>query len=464
MHGNSPREYLNSILTPTDRLQVDPGGNLLIEEYRASDLLEQYGSPLFVVSESTIRTNFRRFEQAFSSRWPGPVTIMYAVKSNNNTAIRAIIHSEGGGGDCFGLGELYATFLGGADPKKVVMNGSNKSEEELEAAVEKGVIVNIDAVEEIDLLSSIAKRHRKTVEVNLRVKIAPESLKNLGSDYLGVDSDVRRFLIREKWGFSRQEATVLTKRILTIPNLELIGYHVHTPRFTRNPELFSTCTKEFAEAVVGMAEETGFVPKMIDIGGGWPRERDPESRNYSLNPYSLEDFAALVVDSLLGPLQDAGLPIPELRAEPGRYVVGNASILLGRVGTIKRDFGNIWVNVDMSTNLLPRVDTSGSTYHIVPATGMDREYVDTVQIVGPTCIDSRLADSWPLPEMKRGEPMAVLDAGMYSESTATQFNGLPRPATILASGNAVDVIKRRETIEDVFGTMQIPDRLLQQDA
>lgn len=458
LHGNTPRQHLENVLTLTDPLSVSPAGDLCVDGHAAEQLLTEYGSPLYVISEMTLRANFRRIRKAFEDLWPARVAILFAIKSNNNPAIRAVIHDEGGGGDCFGLGELHATFEGGADPDLVAMNGGNKSEEELRAAVDRGINVNIDAEDEIDMLLRICEEQGKTVNVALRIKSAPEDLADVPSDYLGIDRDTRLFLMREKWGFSAPVAARLVRRILATPGLRLRGFNIHTPRFTQNPSLFARCNEDFAEMIVRIRDETGYVPELIDIGGGWPRDRDPESRSHELNPNSVERFAEAVTGAILKVFRAHDMPVPELRLEPGRFIVGNAGVLLGRIGATKRDCGMVWVNADFSTNNLVRIDTASSAYHFLPAAGMDRPYAERVQIVGPTCIDSRIVDDWPVPPLLRGEPVAVLDAGMYSESTATQFNSIPRPATIMIGENSIDLIRRRETVEDLYAATSVPER------
>src|SRR6516165_7998257 len=145
----TPADTLQRIMTASDRLSVSRSGELVIESVLALDLLKEYGSPLYVVSEATLRTNFRRVRQAFTDVWPTAVNILYAIKANNNLAIRAILFQEGAGGDCFGDGEFYATFLGGADADKIVVNGSNKTYDEVERAAKLGVRINIDAEDEL---------------------------------------------------------------------------------------------------------------------------------------------------------------------------------------------------------------------------------------------------------------------------------------------------------------------------
>jgi diaminopimelate decarboxylase len=124
--SRTPAQQLEAVMTQTDRLAVSPDGELLIENISATQLLGQFGSPLYVFSESTLRDNYRRIHQAFDDAWPGTVNIMYAIKANTNLAVRAILHQEGAGGDCFSEGELYATFKGRRRP------GPNRTERRIQ--------------------------------------------------------------------------------------------------------------------------------------------------------------------------------------------------------------------------------------------------------------------------------------------------------------------------------------------
>jgi diaminopimelate decarboxylase len=148
---------------------ADAHGRLYIEQCAARDLVERFGSPLYVTSESQIRQNYRRFVKAFTDRYPdNGIIVLYALKANNNLAIRRIFHQEGAGCDCFGAAELWATFAGGADPDKVVLNGSNKADDELREAVRLGVTVTVDCLEELEMLNAIAASHGRKVPIHLR--------------------------------------------------------------------------------------------------------------------------------------------------------------------------------------------------------------------------------------------------------------------------------------------------------
>lgn len=454
-------EYLAAVKIGTDSLDVDSRGVLTIGGVAADQLVAEFGSPLFVISESTVRQNFRNARRAFSERWPAPVNVMYAIKANNNLAVRAIISDEGGGGDCFGAGELYATFQGGADPTLIAMNGSLKTPEEIDDAVRLGVTVNIDAEDEIERIRDAARRHGVRAKVMLRLKVMSEYLKTVGSDYLGIPDQVGIFsrIHDIKFGFSLEAAAGLTRRLAEIPELDHVGFHYHVGRYSLRKDVIAEFYSGFAKAVVEIHRKTGFWPQIIDIGGGIPRQRDPESRTLALNELRIDDYAEAVCEALLGSLADTGLSTPALWLEPGRHIIGNASVLLTTVGTVKRDIEQVWANVDASTNLLMRIDTSGSRYHILPASGMNRSFKETARIVGATCIPSVFSANQHVPDLQAGDILAVLDTGMYSETTSTQFNGIPRPATVLVNEGSAELIKARETVEDVFRLHQIPDRL-----
>ena len=446
---------LAKILTPSDRL-ASAEGRLMMGGQDAGLLLQRFGSPLYVVAEDTLRQNYRRLHAAFAAAWPGPVTVMYAVKANNTLAIRAVLSQEGAGGDCFGLGELHACLAGGTDPARMVMNGSNKSAPEVEAAIAQGVLINIDAEDEIGLIERLAPPGRR-VPVNLRLKPLPPELDSFSAAFFKAEGGMAEAVRRTKWGYSAAAAAPLVHRICQSPALELRGYSAHVGRFSERPEAFAAVASGLGRDIVQLHAETGFWPGMLDIGGGWPRQREPESRGPAINPHSIEDYAVAAAAALLGALGDR--PIPALWLEPGRYLVGNAVTLLTTAGTIKRDLGLAWVHVDASTNNLMRIDTSRAWHHILPATRMDAPMDETVQVVGGTCIPSVLGADRMLPHLHPGDVLAVLDAGMYAEAISTQFNALGRPASVMVSADGAHLVKRRETVADLFAHHLIPGYL-----
>ena len=457
----TPETVLRQWLTPSDHLDVSPDGDLMIEGVSARELVTTFGSPLYVISEATLRQNFRRIKSAFEARWPEPVNVMYAIKANPNIAVRAILHDEGAGGDCFSLGEIQATFEGGADPGKIVVNGSYKPDDVIHCAIERGLTINLDSEEEADSVEYIARQTGKAVRVAIRIKVLPEDyFREFESDCFK-RPDFFQAMRRSKWGETTAGARRIIERLQNHPRLRLTGYHTHIGRASREPEMFAAIGGEFARIISELYGETGFAPDMVDLGGGWARERDPEASGDLRNPHPIEDYAQAVCDAMGGEFRRAAMPMPQIWLEPGRYIVGNAGVFLTTIGLIKKDdeLGYTWVNVDSSTNNLLQADLFGYTYMAVAAEGMKRPTTRNVDLVGLTCVPSVFVRDCPFPDVRVGELVVVLDAGMYAEAKCHQFNSLPRPATALVSGKSSWLIRRRETIQDVFSTMVIPERL-----
>ncbi len=458
---STPADALTDVLTPSDRLAVDDNGDLLIEGARAADLVAEFGSPLFVYSDATLRANYRRARAAFEAVWPGPVNVMYAIKCNPNFALRAVLFQEGAGGDCFGIPEIEATFAGGADPALIALNGGNKTWTEVHRAVQLGITINMDAEEEIDLVERVAADLDATVRVNIRLKVVPGAFADFKSDAYPLDGDIRPFLDRLKWGVTLPTAERMVRRLQGHERLKLTGYHSHFGRIDQALQVYADFDGEVGRMIAELYKATGFAPEVIDLGGGWPRKRDPESRSTEMNSYEIEDYASAAIGALRAPLEAAGIPTQWLWAEPGRYIAGNAGVLLTRAGTVKRDGGFTWVNVDASQNILPMIVNEGSANLITVATGMHREPVGPVDIVGPICIPSVLAQDSRLPEVIEGDVLVVLDAGFYAESEASVINSVPFPAGVLVEDGKPELIRRAQTWQEVFATQIIPDRLRQ---
>lgn len=204
---------------------------------------------------------------------------------------------------------------------------------------------------------------------------------------------------------------------------------------------------------------TGFSPTVLDMGGGYPRERDGESGRLDLNPHPVEDYLDALTGGLRHGLEAHDLALPDLWIEPGRYIAGNAGVLLGTVGAVKRDLGKTWVHVDFSVNNLIRIDLMGVKHHLLAAERLHERPTGRVDVVGPLCAGSPLGADRPMPVLARGDLVAALDAGMYAEIFTARYNGVPLPATVLVNDGQAELIKMRETVEDVFSRHRVPERL-----
>jgi diaminopimelate decarboxylase len=453
------RRSAREIVGQDGPIRVDEDGLLWIEGRAAPELAEAYGTPLYVTSEAQIRANVRRLRQAFEARWPR-VQLLFATKANANLAIRRVLVDEGVGGDCFGLGELAVSLQAGVPPDLLVLNGSNKQPAELRAAIEAGVIINIDDRGELDVVAGLAEQLGRPAEVCLRMlpfTYADPATLEPGLAEIAADTS------HDKWGMDRQTIVEIVPNALESAWLGLRGLHLHVSRLRSTPEAFELASRLVAACIAELHDRFGWQPELLDFGGGYPHERDPESGAPSGSHAvgTPEEYAEAITSTLRTALADRSLREPQLLLEPGRRLVSNATVLLTRVGVVKRlpTGSTTWVNVDASTNHCPRVPLQGYYYEIVHATkGRDPGVMD-VNVVGPTCVIDLLGEQRPLPSVGQDDLLAVLDVGGYAEVLSTQFNLLPRPASVLVDGDASELIRRRETIDDLLATQVVPARL-----
>jgi diaminopimelate decarboxylase len=188
---------------------------------------------------------------------------------------------------------------------------------------------------------------------------------------------------------------------------------------------------------------------------------DEQQTHDICNPFTIHDYAEAVAGPLLHVFEKAGLSVPNLYVEPGRYIAGNSTVLLATVGYVKPDRGRTWVSVDASINDLMMRETRNYAYCVIPAEQMDDPYAKAPVVTGPLCYGGRpLSDRAELPSLTTGQLIAFLDAGAYAETHACRINGVPRPATILVNSEQGQIIRRRERITDVFETQVLPDRFV----
>jgi diaminopimelate decarboxylase len=440
-----------------ENIAYNSDGELCVEDVPVDQIVREHGTPLFITSAAQIRQNYRRFYAAFADRYPS-VHIHFAIKANNNLAIRRILTQEGAGGECFGMGELWATLQGGTDPAHTVINGSNKSTEEIYAAIEAGVTLNIDATDELDRIQDACKQLNRRATVSFRVKPFIESLKDVPGP--GSYKSIAEIPVDVKWGLTTDTICAMIEQAQADPLIDLNGFSFHLGRKTTDVTVFGRAAAGVVDFIAQVRDRTGFTAKSIDLGGGYAHHRDPEGGVQNAQAPEIEAYAEAICSSIIETLDAHDLGRPTLILEPGRNLVGNTTLLIGSVGAVKEYAPRMpWVHLDVSTNHLMRILTAGYYHHTVPVRRSAADELRDVQIVGPNCSPDVLEPTVQMPALKRGDLVAVLDAGMYAETNANQFNGIPRPATVLVSGSNVDIIKERETVEDVFAKQRVPSWL-----
>jgi diaminopimelate decarboxylase len=446
-------------------------GRLHVEDCDVTELARRHGTPCYVVSEGQLRANARRIAAAFGAAWPhGPVEVLPAFKAALSLAVRAILTDEGLGCDAFGAPELRAALRAGVPGERISVNGPRKDAATLAVAIAAGATVTLDDVGELDALRAAVAAAGRPARVHLRLR--PDYARiTAPSDFSADGASVAQVAHAYKPGVPPEQASALAAAILAEPDVELSGLMVHLGRHRADVDTWGLMAACVADAVGTLvAALDGWAPRELDIGGGFPTPRDPLRRapgdDGSLEPVTppIEAFAEVIGAELARGLRARGVS-PDglvLQVEPGRSLHADTGIHLTTIRGIKRTTvptERTWLETDTSEQFLLDTIVEGNRWPVVVAGRADAPPAGRVDLVGCSCgFDVLVADA-SLPEIAPGDVVALLDTGAYQESLATNFNALPRPATVLVSGDRSDVIRRREREDEVFARDVVPARL-----
>ena len=476
------------------------GGLLYIEECNTLDLIKKYGSPLFVYSEDQLRRNIRRFQNSFQDRWKnGPVKVMPAAKANWISAIQKIIADEGCGCDVYSPGEFSIALKAGFDPDYISVNGIPKDPDHIARSVKEKARITIDSVEEIDVIEAAAAKLNQKAKVRLRLKPALPGFTKF-SDFSPsgpISTDIATSAY--KGGLVLKDVIEIGKKIMASKHVELVGLHEHHGRHSPSLKYWIEQMKSFAREIGEVSKAlNGFQPVEIDIGGGFACLRDPFNAESSYSePYelaamhaisnglrmlgtkwrykalskiidqflickpnqkrapSVEEYAEACTGTLLRELPKHGVKTEGLmlQLEPGRGLHGDTAIHLTTVKNIKRmEYPIKWNHVIIDTTEF--WFTGGRYEHhlhdYIFANKTEAENRIKVDIVGRSCYGDRLIPTVKVPEdVKVGDILAMFDVGAYQEVSMSNFNAMPRPATILVKGDQAAIIRKAETEADV---------------
>ncbi|MGC9324169.1 MAG: SCP2 sterol-binding domain-containing protein [Desulfomonilia bacterium] len=441
---------------------VNEHGYFMIEGLSCTELADRYGTPLFVTSEGQLRENIRTVKAAVSNAYPeNEVNVMWAIKSNTTFAFRKIMNEEGAGGDCFSPGEIYATFITGADPKLFLLNGSDRGEEAFRMAVEIGMPITLDHIDDLSTVERLCTEYGKSSTCFLRVKCELNSLKDVYSTFApGIKLPLE--VLNLKFGVTYPEAVEIGLASKQCAHVTVDGIHSHIGRDVHLPEHWRGYAYDMVDVCSRFQKDTGITVSTLDLGGGFAEKRDPSSHDLTRLAAPVEEYVNKIAEGVRQGCRDHGFPMPRLWIEPGRNLIGPTTVLISRVGNVKRTPGVCtWVHVDASCNFLPSVERhNGMSYHLLVGTRARNRAEELVDIVGPNCSGDIIQPRRRLPRMERGDLLVFLDVGAYNLVAANQFNSIPRPASVLVNGTTSDIVQERETIMDVFSRQRIPARLL----
>jgi diaminopimelate decarboxylase len=400
------------------------GGELYAEQVPLSAIAERFGTPCFVYSRAMLVRAFASFDDPFAGR---AHLICYAAKANPSLAILSLFAGLGSGFDIVSGGELERVLAAGGEPAKVVFSGVGKRSDEIELALAKGILCfNVESESELHRISRIAAATRTTAPVSLRVNpdVDPKT-----HPYIATG------LKQSKFGVPFEDALRLYREARELPGIAIAGvdYHIGS-QITEIPPFLDALDKLLG--LVAQLEAEGIRLHHLDLGGGLGiRYRDecpPEPGAY--------------LGALLQRLQGRREII---LLEPGRALVGNAGLLLTRVEYLKHGAERNFAVVDAAMNDLVRPALYEAFHDIVPVrarTGSARCY----DVVGPVCESGDFLGRERWLDIEEGDLMAVMSAGAYGMSMASNYNSRPRAAEVLADGSALHLIRERERVADLF--------------
>jgi len=450
---------------------------LQVEQVDLAQLAEQFGTPLFVVSESRLRANYRRIRDAFAASWGGSVNVMFAIKTNYSLAVRRILSQEGAGGDAFGPGELMATLVAGTDPARTSLGGSGKATAAIHEAVARGVRITVDALDELPRIAAAARDSGRRAVLTLRSKPRLDELndyRSVASPYrMGAEIPLGDWVWDNKWGLTLEEACEAVRLIEAAPELDARGVHSHVGRHYGYTPQYVAAVPGLVRWIAELRDQTGWAPAWVNLGGGWAMEDDPVLRGPGSQRLAgghpemwahprgpIEEIAGEVCAELRRRLAEANLDVPVIELEPGRYIVTDAVLLLSRVVSVKNQPGIArYINVDASVAHFPIPELQDAANPVVVVDRLAEPLDGATAIVGPSCFEDLLSWGRPLPVLEAGDLIAFLGAGACADSYSATTNAIPRPAVVLVADDRADLIKRRETIQDIFNRDQIPERL-----
>ena len=407
---------------------------LYCEEIPVRQIAQEVGTPFYLYSHATLVRHFHAFDGAFEG---ADRLVCYSAKANASLAVLKLLNRLGSGLDIVSGGELYRGLKAGISPGKIVYSGVGKRIDEIDLALQTGILMfNIESLEELELIDSRAGTLK--TEAPIAIRVNPD-----------VDAKTHPYistgLRKNKFGIDTATAMDAYRAAQKLENVTIVGIDCHIGSQITDVQPF----KDALESLKYLIKELttmGIDIRYLDMGGGLGITYDREA------PPDPADYARAIVSSL------GSLPV-KLILEPGRVIVGNAGILVTR--TLYRKTGSVknFVIVDAGMNDLLRPTLYGA-FHAVQPVVLGSDLKITADVVGPICETSDfLAQDRELPSVGNGELLAVMSTGAYGFSMASNYCSRPRLAEVMVNGDRFDVIRKRQEYEDLIAGESLPPYL-----
>ena len=406
-------------------------GQLHVESVALSDIAARFDTPCYVYSRSALETALDEFQKELVGI---DSLVCYAVKANANLAVLNVFARRGAGFDIVSTGELKRALAAGADPKKIVFSGVGKSAAEMVFALETGILCfNVESAPELERLNDVAMSLGKKAPISLRVNPNVDAKTH---PYISTG------LKENKFGVAYEDALKIYVRAASLPGIEVMGIDCHIGSQLLDPSPFAEALDKLLQLIDQLAAKN-ITLHHIDLGGGlgirYKDEEAPTVKSY-LQP-------------LLQELKNRKLKI---LLEPGRRLVGNAGVLLTKVEYLKTGEVKNFAIIDAAMNDLTRPALYDAWHDIVPVVPRN-DAPQNWEVVGPICESGDfLGHNRPL-AIKPGDLLAILSAGAYGMAMSSNYNARPRAAEVMVDGAKVHLVRRRETIEELYELESIVD-------
>jgi len=458
----SGRQYLQPIndntadISPNQQLlpltaRVNHDDHLEIGGCDVTTLVEQYGSPLYILDEETLRTACRQYRNTFKEYYQGESQVLYASKAWNCLAVCAIVASEGLGIDVVSGGELYTALNAGMSPSKIYLHGNNKSDDELVLAIESGCTIVADNWHELYRLVKIGGEQAENsaaAPIRIMLRLTP-----------GIECHTHEYIrtghLDSKFGFDPNDLQEVFAFVSKQASLDCVGLHAHigSQIFERQPH------RDLASVMVQWlrdAAKHGLTITELNVGGGLGIKYIESD-----DPPSIEEWSKAICEVVQTACISENLPLPKLLCEPGRSLIATACVTAYTVGSSKivpeiRTY--VAIDGGMSDN--PRPITYQSVYRAVVANKMSVPCTETVTLAGKHCESGDiLIKNAQLPKTQANDILVVMGTGAYNYSMASNYNRLPRPAAVVVANGEANLILQRETYQDLIRQDCLPERL-----
>jgi len=396
---------------------------LYAESVAVTDLMEQYGSPLYIYSRSQIASNWQQFNQAFGDH---PHLICYAVKANSNLGVLNVLAKLGSGFDIVSIGELERVIAAGGKPGRCVFSGVSKTETEIQRALELGIYCfNVESAAELDRVESVAKLMNTKAPISIRVN--PD-----------VDVNTHPYIAtglkENKFGVSVDRSLALYKKAEFSKHLDVFGLDYHIGSQITEVSPFIEALEKALELISQLKAE-GIKMSHIDIGGGVGIAYNEEKT------INIEKYVQSVLDKV-GDL--------EVILEPGRAIVGNAGIFVTQVEYLKQSGVKSFAIIDGAMNDLLRPSLYGSYHKAIAVEDNSKGIKDIWDLVGPICETADFLAKDRELTLEQGDYIALMSTGAYGFVLSSNYNSRPRVAEVMVSGHNHALVRKRETVGSLF--------------